>query len=149
MLVNLTPNLEFIKERTSIAKERDFDYVPQSDSSFLLETGIYKDNFPFHFSKEEFTEKLEQTWIYGVADNIEQIKKDLKKYIKEKHNKYVIAIAPVFQDKSNKGNGGGWRWHKWGLYIGKLKPQHEYLDDEDFGDDFKYVLCFNLYKVVK
>ena len=56
----------------------------------------------------------------------------------------IIAVTPVFQ---HKGETDGWRWHKWGPYIGTLNPQYEYLDDENFGDDFEYVLCFELYKV--
>lgn len=26
-------------------------------------------------------------------------------------------------------------------------PEYEYLDDEDFGDDFQYVICFHLYEI--
>lgn len=149
MLVNLTPKIKEIARRISVAKEENFNYLPQSDLSFLLETGIYRNNFDFNFSTEEFTEKLKRTWTYGVADNIEQIKEYLKQYINDINEKYIISVTPVFQDKSNKGKGGGWRWHKWGKYIGKLNPQYEYLDDEDFGKDFKYILTFQLYKVLK
>ena len=94
-----------------------------------------------------FRTKLKNT--YGVADNIEQIKEFYKKQIKDKKNKYVIAVTPVFQEKENKGKGGGWRWHKWGEYIGKLNSQCEYLDDEEFGDDFQYILVFDIYLVTK
>lgn len=64
---------------------------------------------------------------YGVADNIEQIKEYYKEWIDK--SIWVIAITPVFQDKNHAGKGGGWRWHKWGNYIGKLNPQCEYLDN--------------------
>ena len=153
MLVNLTPNLLEIKRRLEIAKKNEFTYNPQN--TMLLETGVYQDNLDFIFSKEDFQEDLisdnfcetvlyekdkrvnetilqyfkrtHKTWFNqeGVADNIEQIKK---------YN-CVISVTPVYQDKSNEGKGGGWRWHKWGKYIGKLNHQYEYLDDEDFGDD--------------
>ena len=175
MLVNLTPNEIEIERRKQIAIDESFEYIPQSDPQWLQETGIYQSSFPFNFPCEEFSEnlitgdnyidmmyqkykkegesllgyfirsKLKNT--YGVADNIEQIKEFYKKQIKDKKNKYVIAVTPVFQEKENKGKGGGWRWHKWGRYIGKLNQQCEYLDDEDFGDDFQYVLVFELYLV--
>lgn len=32
--------------------------------------------------------------------------------------------------KSEESSDGGWRWHKWGEYIGTHKPQCEYLHDE-------------------
>jgi len=129
-------------------------------------------HFPHNFPCEEFIEKLDAfdynelkakeknlttgqlysktNWVvqYGVADNVDQIKEFYKKQIKNKKESFVIVITPVYQDKENKGKGGGWRWHKWGEYIGVLDPQREYLDDEDFGDDFKYILCFHLYYVL-
>jgi len=172
MLVDLTPNTEEIKRRTAIAAEHDFEYIPQTHPTLKLETGIYQSAFPFNFSEEEFIEKLEgwhysenqrnpdetpleyyvrnsENWVhqYGIADNIEQIKEFYKAQIEDPKDKFCIAVTPVFQDKANKGKGGGWRWHKWGIYIGKLEPQCEYLDDEEFGDDFQYVLCFHLYYI--
>lgn len=147
MLVNLTPNVKEIERRLSVAKEYNFNYTAQTDSSLLLEKGIYRNNFDFNFSEDDCTEDLEHTSDYGVADNITQIKKHFKKYINDKNEKYIIAINPIFQHKEHAGEGDGWRWHKWGPYIGKLNPQCEYLDDEEFGDDFQYVLCFDIYKI--
>ncbi len=163
MLVNLTPNKEEQERRKKIAEKNKFEYIPQDDKKLIIETGIYQCNFQFNFSEEEFEEfKKPLSWedrykifksslietksTYGVADNIEQIKEYYKEEIKDKENKFVIAVTPVYQNKENAGKCGGWRWHKWGPYIGKLNPQYEYLDDEDFGDDFKYVLVFEIYK---
>ena len=177
MLVNLTPDLVEIERRKEIAKKENFEYTPQSDPKWLQETGVYQSCFPYNFPCEEFTEKLNghsynellyqankkenetlwqhynrnsQKWVtqYGVADNIEQIKKLYRKQINDKKNKFAIALTPVWQDKENKGKGGGWRWHKWGEYIGNLKHECEYLDDEEFGDDFKYVICFTLFYII-
>lgn len=147
MLVNLTPNLKEIERRLAVAKEHNFTYIPQTDSTFLVETGIYRDNFDFNFSEDDSIEELERIRDYGVADNVEQIKTYFNKYINNLTEKYIISITPVFQHKENKGEWGGWRWHKWGEYIGTLNPQCEYLDDEEFGENFQYVLCFNIYKV--
>jgi len=176
MLVNLTPNQEEIERRMQIAKQNNFKYIPQSDPKWLIETGIYRSSVPFNFPEEEFVETLDgydydeklydinkkenetmrqfnernlENWIpqYGVADSIEQIKEFYAKQINDKKQKFIISVSPVYQDKENKGKGGGWRWDKWGKYIGNLNPKCEYLDDEEFGDDFQHLVCFNLYAI--
>jgi hypothetical protein len=165
MLVNLTPNWKEIERRSAIAKEHNFEHIPQCDERLMqYGVGIYQCNFDFNFSHEEFLEfdnmgsiPFDQSFEvfapsylkaqYGVGDSIEQIKEYFKEEIEDPNRKYFITVTPVFQDKENKGKGGGWRWHKWGEYIGKLEPKCEYLDDEDFGDDFEYVICFHLYEV--
>lgn len=160
MLVNLTPIPEEIERRKQLNKERNFGYVPQSDPQWIKETGIYISRFPFNFPETEFEELQKLTWddrykifpnyekiTYGVADNVEQIKEYYKEEISDENDKYVIALTPVWQEREKRGTRFGWRWHKWGKYIGKLNPQCEYLDDEDFGDDFEYVLVFILYKI--
>lgn len=168
MLVNLTPNWKEIKRRKDIAIEHNFTYIPQCDESLMqYGIGIYQCNFDFNFSENEFLEfdidkgvfniPFEQSYEvfkptyhkiqYGVADSIDQIKDYYKEEIEDLNRKYFIAVTPVYQHKENKGNGSGWRWHKWGEYIGRLNPECEYLDDEDFGEDFKYIICFHLYEV--
>ena len=168
MLVNLTPNWKEIERRSAIAKEHNFEHIPQCDERLMqYGVGIYQCNFDFNFSHEEFLEfdidkgiyniPFDQCYEvfaptyhkaqYGVADSIEQIKEYFKEEIEDPNRKYFITATPVFQDKKNKGKGGGWRWHKWGEYIGKLDSKCEYLDDEDFGNDFKYIICFHLYEV--
>lgn len=169
MLVELTPDLEEIERRKQVAIEHKFEYIPQNDPHWVQEKGIYQNNMGFNFAEDEFIEKLDgynynshlydtlrigedmdgqYVTQYGVADNIEQIKKFYDKQIQDLETKWIIGCAPVFQDKSKAGEGGGWRWHKWREYIGDLNPQCEYLDDEDFGEDFKYIICFHLYKVI-
>jgi len=169
MLVNLTPNQKEIERRKQIAKDNNFTYVPQNDKVWMqYGDGIYQSNMEFNFSYNEFLEfdidknihniPFKQCYEsfapdynkvqYGVCDSIEQLKEYYKEEIEDPNRKYFIACTPVFQDKSNRGKGGGWRWHKWGEYIGKLKSECEYLDDEDFGEDFKYVICFHLYEVL-
>lgn len=166
MLVNLTPNWKEIENRKIIAKEKDFEYVPQCDPRWQqYGDGIYQCNFEFNFSQDEFLEfegvcniPPDQSYELfkptyhkaqcGVADSIDQIKEYYKEEIEDPNKKYIIIVTPVFQKKDKKGNFDGWRWHKWGEYIGKLDRKCEYLDDEEFGEDFKYVICFQLYKIM-
>lgn len=165
MLTNLTPNYEEAKRRLQIAKDNNFKYTPQYDEKYVIEQGIYLCNFGFNFSHQEFIEFKDDCNIpfdqhyeifapdynkaaYGVADSIEQIKEYFKEEIENTERKFFIYVTPVTQEKENKGQGGGWRWHKWGEYIGNLNPQCEYLDDEDFGDDFECVWCFSIVEVL-
>lgn len=160
MLVNLTPNKSEIERRKLIAKENNFEYIPQFDDRYIQEVGIYQSSFPFNFPEDEFKELKKLTFddkykifpnyekvTYGVADNIEQIKEYYKEEVDDTEKKYCLALTPVYQEKENKGKGGGWRWHKWGKYIGELDSKCEYLDDEDFGEDFEYVITFTLYEI--
>lgn len=47
----------------------------------------------------------------------------------------IALFWNVKKNPENKGQGGGWRWHKWGEYIGDGNPQYEYLDDEEGFED--------------
>lgn len=160
MLVNLTPIPSEIERCKEIAKNHDFNYTPQSDPKYDQGIGIYQSAFSFNFPENEFEETQKLSFnnrypkfndplkgSYGVADTIEQIKEYYKEEIEDPNNKYFIHLSVVGQEKENKGKGGGWRWHKWGPYIGKLDSQCEYLDDEEFGDDFEYVITFSIIQV--
>lgn len=161
MLVNLTPDMVEVERRKTLAIEHNFKYTPQYE--LLAETGIYWRNFGFNFSHEEFVEKINWDYneiffgddykkyssSYGVADSIEQIKEHFKSQIEDTTHSFVISLTPVGQKKEKKGMSSGWRWHMWGEYIGKLNPQYEYLNEEDFGEDFKYVIVFDIYLVEK
>jgi len=164
MLVNLTPNQKEIKRRQVVAIKYNMNILPQNDPSLMQHgTGIYQSNVAFNFSWQEFMEfEKPPTYAqlfgafapnhdkvqYGVADNIEQVKEYYKQEIQDPARKYIIEFTPVHQNKANKGVGGGWRWEKWGEYIGKLNPCCEHLDDEEFGDDFNNVICFHLIEII-
>lgn len=70
--------------------------------------------------------------IYGVADNVTQILDYIDIIKKEGQVNLDNAIIAIdFHYKKNQPADGGWRWHKWGRYIGKYHISHEYLYDED------------------
>ncbi len=79
---------------------------------------------------------------HGVADSIEQIENYYAKFINSPDIKIAIGLQFVY--KENQEPQGGWRWHKWGPYIGNMKPQCEYIADEP---DIDTVICFQLYVV--
>ena len=99
----------------------------------------------------------------GVSDNATQVKKYLEKCIHvyqygndfdndlfdqgenlveymnslDEEVKFVLLLTPIVNEH-NPSNRGGWRWHKWGEYIGKHTIQYEYLDHEE-GIDFVFI----------
>lgn len=105
--------------------------------------------------------------FYGVSDNVTQVKRYLQKQIDtylyqnditgdqdfykgkrlvnfiQMHPNYrfVILFTPFINDHTNGFETQGWRWHKWGEYIGKHTPCCEYLSDEKGID---YVLTWKL-----
>lgn len=164
MLVDLTRIQESVDDAIAMLKEY-YPHIPEEKYPYHIlgsdephpEKGIYitPDFFLEFFFEETLNLKYEDKYwsdgdvdSYGVADNLEQIKEYYAKQILDPVQKYFISVTPVKQDKSNAGKGVGWRWHKWGEYIGKFSPQCEYLNDEDFGPEFDgYVIIFHCYKI--
>lgn len=72
-------------------------------------------------------------YSYGVADSPEQFL--------AKHGEHIEALGRdlcvfmVHVRKSTQPSDGGWRWHKWGPYVGTGEPTMEYLYDEPGFED--------------
>jgi hypothetical protein len=123
-----------------------------------IEPGVYKTGLNFEHSIEQFTDfKAINTYDnvgpdgrpivvdynaplseqfktigqginpYGISDNVEQIKAKFKDAM-ESSNPVVIAYTEIRRDEQPAQ--GGWRWHKWGEYIGTQDSQCEYIHDE-------------------
>lgn len=113
------------------------------------QTGIYEiGHFNFgHFCLEtierypEFDTGFD---CYGVCDNYEQILEHCPEIVMDKDRKFVISITSIL--KKNQSKEGGWRWHKWGPYIGKHKITREYLYDEP---KIEKVFCYHVYEIKK
>ena len=78
---------------------------------------------------------------YGVADNINQIKEHFKDMLSS-NNPIVLSVTEM--RKEDQPQEDGWRWHKWGQYIGNQNPQCEYLYDEP---NIQSVYVFHVYAV--
>jgi len=112
-----------------------------------LESGIYEIK---NFSGDmyigcEFDEypKLMNINCYGVCDNYKQVVEQepmLQEDYKDKE--FVVFVTPV--RKSEQPETGGWRWHKWGPYIGNQKPQEEYLFNEP---EIEEVFVYHIYEL--
>lgn len=79
---------------------------------------------------------------YGVCDSPEQL---LSLYDFEADPR-PLCIFLVKLRKEHEESWGGWRWHKWGEYIGEQKPQCEYLYDEPVIEE---VCTYHVYQVVQ
>lgn len=100
---------------------------------------------------------------YGVADNATQVIRHLDNSLKtyfygndfddefylgkslvkmiELYPEYKLVLLMTPHVNTKNCSWGGWRWHKWGEYIGVHEPQHEYLSYEKGID---YVLSYDL-----
>lgn len=105
---------------------------------------------------------------YGVADNATQVIRHLENSLKtyfygndfddefylgkslvkmiELYPEYKLVLLMTPHMNTKDCSWGGWRWHKWGEYLGVHEPQHEYLSYEKGID---YVLSYDLEIVCK
>lgn len=115
-----------------------------------VETGIYTIGhfnfdmmvYPQTILKNEWPEfKNKDFNSFGVCDNYKQIIESCPELTKS-NRKFIISITPV--EKSKQPAEGGWRWHKWGPYIGTQKPKFEYLHDEPA---IEKVFVYHIYEI--
>ena len=78
---------------------------------------------------------------YGVCDSPEQVIEKYGATLSDKWRRFVLLITPVL--RGEQPASGGWRWHKWGPYIGDQKPTCEYLHDEP---EIELVYVFHIYE---
>lgn len=122
----------------------------QSGPNERVQEGIYMSpHFSFghqiqesHNEYPKFGENFE-LGPYGVSDNVEQVLEKYKEWLDSPERKFCISFTKI--TKSEEDSCGGWRWHKWGEYIGTKDPQHEYIYDE--GDDIQEVYCYHIYEI--
>lgn len=69
---------------------------------------------------------------------------EVGKWVVDSERRFVVAFTRVRRE--DQPADGGWRWHKWGQYIGKHEPRCEYLYDEDGIDE---VYCFHVYERIR
>lgn len=64
---------------------------------------------------------------YGVCDYPEQIAEKFPMLVSDPR-RFIIVFREVH--KEDQPERDGWRWHKWGAYIGDQKSEAEYIADE-------------------
>lgn len=140
MLVNFEKNSNEINDFYEIEeyfyKIKDGIYRT-NDSDFNAEYGI--DLLTNYKIKDE---RYKMSEYYGVCDNEEQVLIEHSEIVTS-DLLYCVLMTPVY--KKDQSSEYGWRWHKWGEYIGNYDIQHEYLYDE-VGIEMVYV--YSIYEVI-
>ena len=78
---------------------------------------------------------------YGVCDYPEQV---LERWPHLRDDDTKRAITFVCLRREEQDPTGGWRYHKWGPYIGRQRPKNEYLYNDTHIDE---VWTFHVYDV--
>ncbi len=105
--------------------------------------GIYKIN---HFGGTGFLPGLERHPELknldpsGVCDNYEQIF-EKESMLQQSERKFLITLHEII--RAEQPPRWGWRWKKWGKYIGEHDPQHEFIYDEA---EIDIVYCYHIYE---
>lgn len=117
-----------------LSKERQKLYDRYKDSN-------YDDKY-----YDDYINSINNPSDYGVCDYenfIEQISEYYKNYLSESNpRKFFVTVELI--SKESQPKSGGWRWHKWGPYIGTKEPRCEYLYDEP---EIDKVVIFELYEI--
>ena len=103
----------------------------------------------YHFKEygvfdEEVQDLLcESKHSYGVADDIEQVLEFYKAELAIEDRNFVVTYEWVH--KVEQPEDGGWRWHKWGPYIGQWNITQEYIYNEP---KINSVICYHIYEIL-
>ena len=113
-----------------------------SVSTRELRPGVYEIG---HFGSSDFLRDYNhypETTVgpYGVCDSVDQLLSACPE-LEAPGREFVVVVTPV--RKADQPADWGWRWHKWGDYIGTQKRSCEYIRDEP---NIEEVLCFHIYE---
>ena len=103
-----------------------------------------------HWSIDQLGVRLRERWRedntefldfaeYGVCDSPEQAVEKFK--LRDRQERFFVSFVRIL--RANQPYSGGWRWHKWGEYIGDKTPTREYLHDEP---EISEVYTFHIYE---
>lgn len=98
-----------------------------------------------HFGSTAFLREYEHypelsVGPYGVCDDAQQLLDHCPELLAPGRF-FIVTLTPVIRE--NQPPVGGWRWCKWGQYIGMQNPEHEYLYNDTHIDR---VFCYHIYE---
>lgn len=169
----LTAQDELFKPYTAITQTTDKRLILEDDTRTDFKgcywTNLNPENLIDHASAyETYKHWPTSSLAYSVSDNATQVFNHLQHALETYLTKdssypffiqgkrlykflitnpdaiYMLECHPVFNH--HDGTSNGWRWHKWGPYLGKHTPKCEYLDEEK---NIDYVLLWHLYPLKK
>jgi hypothetical protein len=124
-----------------LLKDRPDDYLLKQHAKYqrVPETNFHKYE---NWKQNEDDESERLLNSYGVCDGPDQL---LSLYDFEADPRQLF-ITMVHLTRGSQPRDGGWRWHKWGPYVGNKKPQCEYLHDEP---EIEEVYTYHIYEVMR
>lgn len=140
-----------VKNRRDSVHDQILSVIGQGGENVVTQEGIYIcPSFSFgnqilenHEAYPKFDDNYEYG-PYGVCDNVEQVLERYKQWLELPGRKFCISFTKV--TKSEQESQYGWRWHKWGEYIGTKEPRCEYLYDED--ENIQEIYCYHIYEIL-
>lgn len=130
-----------------IQADNDFllDIIAEGRKSETLRPGIYQ---MYHFGHSHFLEDSYDGYptelsieCYGVCDSVENLLMKCPELAALADRRFIVTLTPI--RKAEQSPTDGWRWHKWGPYIGNQKPQTEYIYDEP---EIEEVFVYHIYE---
>lgn len=128
------------------------DFAPCEHAPTKLADGIYESNWLFNLpwdtpNREKFCDwpkfdsfKSSYGSSYGTCDNVQQILDEYPE-LQDPNRQFMVLLQKVV--RAEQPSQGGWRWHKWGPYLGSFEPEHEYIYDET---GIEQVLIYRIYE---
>jgi hypothetical protein len=116
-----------------------------------LQEGVYISDYSFQLYALERSNSYikdpefltnDAAWYYGVCDGIENLLEVIPE-LTSTEREFVVLLHKIA--KSDQPSEGGWRWHKWGDYIGTQTPTAEYIYDEP---EIEVVYCYHIYEKI-
>jgi hypothetical protein len=95
---------------------------------------------PNESTGDRFRRMIAAPTSYGVCDCYSQVtdNAEYSAVLCDPDRRFTIFVVELLRKNEVPG---GWRWHKWGPYIGVHEPQCEYLNDEP---DIERVFTFSI-----
>jgi len=128
------PYNEWIKYLHGYLEHNGLDWNLVKDRDSYSIDNVFVGELNEHLNIREFTDYkiIRDNWRqedYGVCDNAEQAIEIYEQNIASgrfsEDIQYLIYLTPMY--KHNQPEDGGWRWEKWGEYIGVQNSQSDYL----------------------
>lgn len=115
----------------------------------VIDPGIYVGHLNAYHDIEVYLDglrfddlEIEGIEDYGICDSPKQFAEDCGSLIDADPRPLVVVMTCIA--KADEPEREGWRWHKWGPYIGRGEPTTEYLYDEP---EFDEVYVYHIYLV--
>jgi hypothetical protein len=117
-----------------------------------LQEGVYLSDYSFQLHALERSKSYikdpefltnDFAWYYGVCDGIDNLLEVIPELLSP-DREFVVLLHKI--TKSGQPRYEGWRWHKWGDYIGTQTPTTEYIYDEP---EIELVYCYHIYEKIK